>query len=159
VRASPCYFFYARVCSSSSSRRAPLRARAPSLLLALWSSSSPWMRAGCQFFSLLPAALGVQSSSSCTLDRVPRVPKCLLSRAPCLPLRSELLLCALLCPCRASLSSSVACARAARRLLLAPAARVELFYCAREVLCSPRRVELPRRVSLFRTGCRPRADS
>nr|ACG27562.1 hypothetical protein [Zea mays] len=42
---------------------------------------------------------------------------------------------------------------------LSAPARVELFYCAREVPCSPRRVELPRRVSLFRADCLLRADS
>jgi hypothetical protein len=60
---------------------------------------------------------------------------------------------------RSFLAVAVACLRAARRLLLAPAARVELFYCAREVLCSPQRVELPRRAPLFRAGRRLRADS
>jgi hypothetical protein len=72
-------------------------------------------------------------------------------------------LCSSLCTSAMAVCSSSLgpCPRrtSARRLLLAPTARVELFYCAREVLCSPQRVELPRRVSLFRTGCRLRAES
>jgi hypothetical protein len=53
-----------------------------------------------------------------------------------------------LCACQVltpSSPGSQACV-SSPRLLLAPAARVELLCCVREVLCSPWRVEFPRRV-------------
>jgi hypothetical protein len=144
------------LCSSWSSRSQLLAVEAP--LLAASCSHLRRARSVLLFLrarsSLLVNALAPARCAPCSL-----LSRTLAWILLCRPAR----LCSSLCtsPMAVCSSSLGPCARrtSARHLLLAPAARVELFYCAREVPCSLRRVELPRRVSLFRAGCRLRADS